>query len=104
MGPVRMTNVVPRQHGRPRHRRPHPGLVEGQGAQVAGAREDGQAVLCRTGLLGGRRARLLRGWQDAQRPAEVSQGQHTRGLAVRGLQHRLKVERALPRLGRLYGV
>ena len=42
-------------------------VVEGQGDKVAGACQDGQAVLRRTGLLRGRRARLLGRGQDARR-------------------------------------
>ena len=40
-------------------------------------------------LVGRRRARLLRRWQDARRPAQVGEGQHARALPVCSLQHRV---------------
>ena len=40
-------------------------------------------------LVGRRRARLLRRWQDARQPSQVGKGQHARALPVCCLQHRL---------------
>ena len=71
-------------------RRGHPQVVEVWArGQVARAREDGQAVLCRARIIGRGGTRLLGRRQDARRPPEVCQGLDARVLPLRGRQHRL---------------
>ena len=58
--------------------RSDPRLVEGEGAQVALARQDGQAIFRRAGLVSWRGARLLSGRQDARCTATYRNQRRTR--------------------------
>ena len=66
-------------------------VVEGEGDHVAGARENGQVVLRCARFLRRRRARLLRGGQDARRPSRNRP--RTRRLSTPSLWHSTLTDR-----------